>query len=203
MLLRDRSLVSSLFRSALRLPPPPTYNVPPHLGGHEDITQLDEGAFDYLVTHYGAHSMLDVGCGAAGMVYYAKAKGMRAVGIDGDPTVARDFPDILEHDYATGPLDAGEFDLGWAVEFVEHVEERFLPNYMVTFRGCKRVFITAAVPGQPGHHHVNCQPSDYWIARFREAGFELDQEVTEQARLHSTMWSRFAEQTGLVFERVE
>src|SRR5438552_13554216 len=150
------------------------YEVTPHLGGHEDKTQFDEGALDFLLARFAVKTMVDVGCGQLGMVYYAIAKGVRAVGVDGDPTVARDCPVVIEHDYTKKPLFLGEFDLAWSVEFVEHVDERFIPNFLETFKCAKHVFITAAVPGQPGHHHVNCQRGDYWLAWFNQAGFQLD-----------------------------
>jgi hypothetical protein len=201
-LLADCYFLSFLFRRALghERPGPPTGRA--HLGGHEALNQFDEGAFDYLAARFGVRSMIDVGCGPPGMVYYAAGKGVRAVGVDGDPLVARDSPAVIEHDYARKPLYAGEFDLGWSVEFVEHVEERFVPNVMATFRGCRHVFLTAAGPGQPGHHHVNCRPAEYWVEQFRRAGFAPDVEATEGVRRHSTMESGFTRATGLVFRRV-
>src|SRR5262245_32477605 len=177
------------------------YEVPPHLGGHENLTQFDEGAFDYLMSRFDIKSMVDVGCGPPGMVYYAHSKGIKAVGVDGDPNIARDCPVIIEHDYTKKPLYLGEFDLGWTVEFVAHVEEQYLPNIMATFEACKYVLITAAIPGQSGHHHVNCQWGDYWIGKFNEHGFALDTEATDGVRHHSTMWSRFTQNTGPVFVR--
>ncbi len=172
-----------------------------HLGGHERVTQFDEGAFEYLTARWPIRSMIDIGCGPPGMVYYARARGLCAIGVDGDPLIARDSPAVIEHDYAHKPLYAGEFDLGWSVEFVEHVEERYVPNFMATLRGCRYVFLTAAVPGQPGYHHVNCRPSEYWIELFRQAGFVWDAEATAGVRSHSTMESRFTQNAGLVFCR--
>jgi len=205
MVLRDRSLLGFLLRTGLDQPWLEPIEHPEaagdHVGGHENLTQFDEGAFDWLQRHTGARSFIDVGCGPGGMAAYALSRGLEARGVDGDPSCARGSPFIIEHDYARGPLSAGAFDLGWAVEFVEHVEERYLPNFMATFAGCQTVFITAAVPGQPGHHHVNCQWGDYWVARFAEAGFEHDREATLAVRAASTMQSRFTEQTGLVFQR--
>jgi hypothetical protein len=204
-LLAERYFLSYLLRRGLDLPPLADAFVPEptpeHLGGHEHKTQFDEGALDYLIARFGASSFLDVGCGPPGMVYYARSRGLHAMGVDGDPLYARDSPVIIEHDYARGPLDAGRYDLGWAVEFVEHVDEDYVPHFMATFGGCEHVFITAAVPGQPGHHHVNCQWGDYWIARFAEAGFVHDPDATAGVRAHSSMRSRFSEQTGLVFNR--
>ncbi|WP_213982364.1 glycosyltransferase [Sphingomonas sp. dw_22] len=205
LLLADRSFLAFLLRKALGHPPL-EIEVPPggtagHLGGHEDLTQFDEGAFDWLAEHLGVESVLDIGCGPGGMAAYALSRGIAARGVDGDPGHARGSTFIIEHDYSTGPLDAGRFDLGWAVEFVEHVDEQYVPNFMASFAGCRAVFITAAVPGQPGHHHVNCQWGDYWIARFDEAGFDHDPEATEGVRAASTMRSRFTQNTGLVFRR--
>jgi len=177
------------------------YPVLPHLGGHEGLTQFDEGAFDYLVSRFAVKSLVDIGCGPGGMVYYALSKGIKAIGVDGDPNVARHCPVIIEHDYTLKPLYLGEFDLGWAVEFLEHVEEQYFPNYMETFLCCKFVFVTAAVPGQPGYHHVNCQKPEYWIGKFDSVGFAFDAEASQGVRQHSNMQSRFTEATGLVFHR--
>jgi hypothetical protein len=199
-LLGGRHFISHLFRRALGLPGLAA-GLASSLGGHEGLTQFDEGAFDYLAARFGVRSMVDVGCGPGGMVYYARSRGVRAVGVDGDPEVARGCPAVVEHDYTRGPLFLGEFDLGWSTEFVEHVEERYVGNYLETFRGCKAVFLTAAVPGQPGYHHVNCRPREYWVARFAEAGFRLDEEATAGVRGHSTMASNFTRDTGLVFVR--
>lgn len=201
-LLREHYLLSFLLRSSLGIAPCAMATTPAYLGGHEDKTQFDEGALDYLAAHFHIRTMVDIGCGPGGMVYYARSKGIRAVGVDGDPSLARDSPVMIEHDYTRKPLYLGEFDLGWSVEFLEHVEEHYLPNFMETFSGCRHIFITAAIPGQTGFHHVNCQWSDYWIGVFEQAGFRLDREATEGVRRNSTMWSRFTEQTGLVFTRV-
>jgi hypothetical protein len=199
-LLGSRCFISHLFRRALGLPGLPG-GPAPSPGGHEGRTQFDEGAFDYLAARFAVRTMVDVGCGPGGMVYYARSRGVRAVGVDGDPEVARGCPAVVEHDYTRGPLFLGEFDLGWSTAFVEHVEERYLGNYLETFRGCKAVFVTAAGPGSSGPRSVNCRPRDYWVARFAEAGFRLDEEATAGVRGHSTMASDFTRDTGLVFVR--
>ncbi len=43
--------------------------------------------------------------------------------------------------------------------------------------------MTFAQPGQPGHHHVNCQPEEYWVERLREVGFASDERLTEESRV--------------------
>lgn len=173
--------------------------LPAHLGGSENITHLDEGALNFILGATGAKSMVDVGCGPGGMVELALKKGMKAVGIDGDFSLHRNIPFHL-HDFSMGYVNLGEvYDLCWCVEFVEHVEERFMDNYFKVFQQCRFVMMTHAFPGQGGHHHVNEQPTKYWIDKMTEAGFIFEPQMTDSIRRVSTMKEMFIRQHGLFF----
>lgn len=176
--------------------------LPSHLGGHCNLTHVDAGALDYLIRRFQIASMVDVGCGPGGQVTLAMECNLLSLGIDGDYTVPRPpgLP-VLIHDFTQGPVATPDFDLGWSVEFVEHVEERFVDNYFAVFARCRVVFITHSVnPG--GHHHVNCQPAPYWIDQFERRGFVYDATETAQVRKHSTMKREFVQQSGLLFYQV-
>ena len=175
-----------------------------HLGGHNNITHLDVGTLTFLRDTYNIKKMIDIGQGPGGMVQLAKELGIDAVGIDGDPAVN---PDIL-HDYSVSPLRTEEVDLAWSVEFLEHVYEEYLPNFMETFSCAKYILVTFAKPGEPGHHHVNCQPENYWIEKFAEYGYILDAQVTKDIRekhttmnLHRPFKKQFIKKNGLFFVR--
>jgi hypothetical protein len=159
----------------------------------------------FLVSEYGIKSFLDVGCGPGGMVALASMRGLDAMGIDGDWEVPKEKDTfILIHDFTTGPCltTKAEFDLGWSVEFLEHVEEAYQDNYMQAFALCKYVVATAAPPGYPGHHHVNCQPAEYWHKVFDKYGFDYDDVVTQRIRnQESTMQKPFMQTTGMFFKR--
>jgi hypothetical protein len=179
--------------------------VPDHLGGHQGRSHTDEGTLDYLIDTFNIKSMIDVGQGPGGMVQLARQKGLEAVGVDGDPTVQCD----LRHDFSTGPLKIGDpFDLAWSVEFLEHVNEEYVPNFMETFRCAKYVFVTGAKPGEPGHHHVNCQPAHYWISAFAAYGYVFDLLTTNTIRNDMTTMNidrdikkQFVKRNGLFFIR--
>ena len=182
--------------------------LPAHLGGHLNRTHLDPGTLVYLKQKFNIESMLDVGCGPAGMVEMAESIGISAWGIDGDPYVERKISKVTIHDYTTGfvptaSLPTSTFDLAWSVEFLEHVEEKYLPLYMHSFGLCKYVVCTAAPPGWPGHHHVNCRSIDYWIGAFAANGFEYDAIESGQVRAHSTMTKGFMSRTGMFFKKRE
>lgn len=168
---------------------------PPHLGGHANRTWVDSGALDHMIKKYGIKSMIDVGCGPGSQLDFAQQYGLFALGVDGDP-LFKNKEDVQIHDFTIGPLgkkniqklpEQGYFDLGWSVEFLEHVEAQYIPNFMETFKLCKYVIVTAATPGQGGHHHVNEQWFDYWQDVFASYGFKASAQLTQEIREHSTM----------------
>lgn len=185
--------------------------LPPHLGGHLNKTHVDSGALTYIQRVWKPETFLDVGCGPGGMVRLAAERGISATGIDGDFTLPQFKPEtILEkrvqyrlHDFTTGARVVGdlppEFDVVWCVEFLEHVHEEHLPNVLHTMKKGKVLIVTAAPPGWPGHHHVNCQFEDYWRGVFAAIGYTFDAVNTHGIRHASTMEKTFMQNTGLVF----
>lgn len=173
---------------------------PPHLGGHQGMTWIDTPVLDYLIERYGVHSMLDVGCGPGGMIDMARIRGLRAIGIDGDRMFA-DGAHRIVHDYTEGALILpNDYDLIWCVEFVEHVEARYQDNYLATFDAGRVLFLTAAYPGQGGHHHVNEQSADYWIRLLEGRNWKLNNEATLWVRGNGA--TPFARMTGMVFTKI-
>lgn len=172
--------------------------LPMHLGGHEEETHLDEGALDYIVNTFGVKSMIDIGCGPGGMVELARSKGIDTVGIDGDFVVKRNVDDIVIHDYQAAPyVPDRNFDLAWTVEFVEHIEEQYIRNFIATMDKCKYVIMTHAFPNQPGWHHVNCQTTEYWAHVMNAFGFSVDVYNTNEIRKASTMAARYIREQSL------
>lgn len=192
-----------------------------HLGGF--IPGGDEATWypalwQWLVRELEIETVLDVGCGdGVALDYFVINLERQGVGVDG---VTQSDPFIVEHDYTTGPLDfssasggvhdllkdiGGEFDLCWCCEFVEHVEERYMPNYLETFKLARFVLLTHAEPGQQGHHHVHCQTSDYWKGALAAIGFGFDPALTahtrELAAFNTSPWNHYT-RSGMVFLRL-
>lgn len=180
----------------------------PHLGGHSNKTNVDDGALSYLINKYNPKSFLDIGCGPGGMVELADDNGLYSRGIDGDYTVKR-FSDshFVVHDFTKGPAPLDRiFDLGWSVEFVEHVYEDYIPNYIQAFQACKVILLTYAPPGYGGYHHVNEQTESYWLGVMKNHGFKYDQQTSQEVRNASTLNLKkkggrkaFVRHRGLIF----
>ena len=164
-----------------------------HLGGSviDNKTNGDIGTYapqiwNKLIELYNPKTVLDIGCGAGYSLKYFLDKGLDGLGIEGFKEAIERSPvkgNIIEHDYTTGEyIPESKFDLGWSCEFVEHVEEQYLNNFMKSFDVCEYVAMTHAVPGQPGFHHVNCQPKEYWINIFKDYGFEYLEDISLMLR---------------------
>jgi SAM-dependent methyltransferase len=173
-----------------------------HLGGYivggDPATSFPD-LWNWLSEKY--RSVLDIGCGEGHSTRYFRKHGMQAVGIDG---VAN--PGVVQHDYTTGPWNPGrQFDVVWCCEFLEHVEEQFLPNLRTSFEASSKLIVfTHAFPGQAGYHHVNCRTEDYWRGYFASLGFVVNDGLTGYARglaaLNSDPNNHFT-RAGLVAER--
>lgn len=170
-----------------------TFPKPDHLGGAyvevNDASTYMPDVWEYLVGKYNIKSVVDIGCGAGWNTKWFLDKGIRTIGVEGDPECFA-YPQIKKEfmhkwDYTEGSfIPEEEFDLAWSSEFVEHVEEKFIPNWMATMQKCKHVCITHGEKGQHGHHHVNCNTTEYWIDKFKEYGFDCD--LIETAHLRTT-----------------
>ena len=185
--------------------------LPNHLGGHNNKTHLDHGAIKWLMNEFQPKSFLDIGCGPGGMVELASKLGLNSLGIDGDFEIPRSHKNkFILHDYTKGKVKLNQnFDIGWSVEFVEHVDEQYAHNYIDTMQHCKYLIITYAPPGWPGHHHVNCQPEEYWIDILAMHGLVYNKKRTTELRDKSTMnfpkkpKKAFVKNRGLFFENVK
>ena len=164
-------------------------HLPEHLGGHANKTNVDIGALSWIIEKFQPKTFLDIGCGPGGMVDLAKELGLESLGIDGDFTIKRNNPDqVLIHDFTLGPAPLDKrYDIGWSVEFVEHVYEKYIPSYIQAFQSCNIVVMSFAPPGHGGYHHVNENTQEYWINTLEKYGFEYNEKFTNELRESSTM----------------
>jgi 2-polyprenyl-3-methyl-5-hydroxy-6-metoxy-1,4-benzoquinol methylase len=176
---------------------------PSYLSGHSLITHIDEGAVSFIFKNLNIKSFVDIGCGPGGVVNHIKNKfGIEVLGIDGDNQLIRENEELFHiHDYNLGPMVLDKkFDLGWCVEFVEHVPMENQKNYFETFRNIKYLFMTFAPEDKAGYNHVNCQNEEYWINALKKLNFELNLNFTKLIRNNSSLRKDFVRNNGLFFE---
>lgn len=117
-------------------------------------------------------SYLDVGSGTGVMVNMAEKIGVETVaGLDQLPRP--NHPKLIQTDLRYPIQLSRTFDLVTSIETAEHIEPEYADMLVTTIalHAEKRIIFTAAMPGQIGHGHVNCQPMFYWREKFYHHGW--------------------------------
>lgn len=125
-------------------------------------------------------SYLDVGSGTGAMVNTSEKLGVdKSAGLDQLPRP--NHPKLLQVDLRDPIfLSNAPFQLVTSIETAEHIDPQYADNLVATIahNAGERIVFTAAMPGQIGHGHVNCQPMNYWREKFHRAGWEWNQPDT-------------------------
>ncbi len=182
-----------------------------HLGGF--FTNRDDKGtwapivWDNLLAKFKPASIIDVGCGLGyTLEYFISNYNIEGIGIEGSQEAINLSPikeKLIQHDYTLSEyIPSQKYDLGWSCEFVEHVEEKYLNNFMMTFKYCKIVSMTHALPSQDGHHHVNCKDSLYWIEKFKENGFQYLSDLSLELRnlIDTKIYGAYIKNTLMIFK---
>ena len=135
---------------------------------------------DYLPT---PSSLIDIGCGSGFWLAAAAAHGVPKIqGVDGiqASNLMIDekyiFITDLSEDYSH--LFSEKYSVALCLEVAEHLDERDATNFIKNLVDLSDTIVfSAAIPGQPGQHHVNLQWPAYWQAKFNEYGFFCDDSI--------------------------
>lgn len=134
-----------------------------------------------------AHKYIDVGAGSGAFAAEAGRLGKQVIAIENSPAgrklAKKQGVDSRPFDLtAPNPADVtGPFDLAYSFEVAEHLPP-FMGDTLVKYMAslAPLVAFTAAHPGQGGTGHINEQPKEYWIEKFRAAGMEYDPQASQQ-----------------------
>ena len=177
----------------------------PHLGGNlrdGDPNTYAPSVWDYVIDRFAVSSVLDLGAGMGYSSQYFFKKGLKVIAVEGmkDNVDNAVYPSIL-HDLTEAPVSC-KVDLVHCQEVVEHIEEKFVNNLLQSLACGRFILMTHAVPGQDGHHHVNCQPTEYWVEKLARLNYQLLVIDSNRVRALAGKDSAiFLAATGLVFSR--
>lgn len=150
--------------------------------GNADYLRSAELVASAIYRVFGPKSLADLGCGCGVYGSLFGAKGVKVLSLDGVlPPPASSFPvEMIKRDL-TLPFENtwGRFDLALCLEVAEHIPEEFTDIFLkniTAFAG--RLVMSAAPPGQGGHHHVNERPRRYWAEKLAGLGFAYDRKAS-------------------------
>ena len=115
--------------------------------------------------------IIDVGCGPGIYVQALREIGYEVEGIDPDPRCPEKQISMFDVD--------GKYDMAICLEVAEHIDASLADDVVKKLTElAPTIIFSAAVPGQGGHGHINCQPKEYWEHKFGKLNFVLDRELT-------------------------
>lgn len=131
-----------------------------------------------ILERHPAETVVDVGCGQGWWGAEFVFHGCEVIGLDGGYVPDRRIP-FIEHDL-TDPLPAGSYDLAVCLEVAEHLPEHRAASFVADLCALAPVVVfSAAIPGQPGAGHVNCQWPSWWAPLFADCGYHLDDRLRD------------------------
>ena len=141
---------------------------------------------DRVLQEFHPQTILDVGCGTGISLGYFLQKSIDAIGIENSRLAISKSPaseKIIWHNLKKELNLKRKFDLVWSFEVIEHIHPRFESIFLNTLvRHSDRIIISAATPGQGGHGHFNEQLPEYWVKRFLDLRYKLNENMTECLR---------------------
>lgn len=149
---------------------------PAFFAGRSETVSRSASVIVPLVLHLlGPESVVDIGCGQGEWVEAFSENVPDVFGVD---IAAPDGDQFLRADL-TLPLHLGrKFDLAVCLETGEHLPEASADTLVQSIvRHGYDVLFSAAVPGQAGTGHINCQPHEYWHEKFAAHGMEMRDAV--------------------------
>jgi hypothetical protein len=174
----------------------------PHLGGNiaeGDPFTFSPSVWDYLIKRFSIKSVLDLGSGLGYSSDYFFRSGLRVIAAEGlqENCAKSVFPSI--HCDLTKSSLFCRVDLVHCQEVVEHIEEKYLENLLQSLACGKFIVMTNALPGQGGYHHVNEQPTEYWIRHLKRHNCDVLVEDSSRVReLAARDKAEYLARTGLV-----
>jgi hypothetical protein len=177
----------------------------PHLGGNirsGDPHTFAPSVWDYVLRRFCIQSVLDLGSGLGYSSSYFFKSGCKVLAVDGLESNCRNasYP-TLEFDLTKGKINT-KVDLVHCQEVVEHIEEKYLDNLLGSMCTGQFILMTNALPGQGGYHHVNEQPTEYWISHFTRLGYVvLHEDTLRIRRLAEVDGAIYLARTGLLLEK--
>ena len=177
----------------------------PHLGGNglnADKNTWSPSSWKYVIEKYHIKNITDLGSGRGFISKWLADLGLNVTAVDGlEDNVKNAVISTIQHDL-TEKAFVKNTDLVICLEVVEHIDEKYLDYLLDSMCQGKYLFMTHAVPGQKGYHHVNCQNSDYWINHLSKKSYTLLEEDSVIIRnLADRDKARHISRNGMLFSK--
>jgi len=174
-----------------------------HLGGNMnagDPFSYSPKVWRYLIDRFCTKSVMDIGAGLGHAASWFHKSGVAVMGLEGlRYNCDRAVHPLIHCDLSQTSMYC-PVDLVLCVEMVEHLEEKYIENLLDTLCCGKIIVMTNALPGQGGYHHVNEQPTEYWIHHMSKRNCSVGYDDSKRIReLAASEGALHIARTGMVY----
>ncbi len=175
-----------------------------------DAIRSRDAMADSIVNDLKPKTLVDIGCGTGALLEGICQRGVSAVGMEysdaGRAMCEKRKLNVRKFNILSDspPEDIKNRDVVVSFEVAEHLPESAADRFVDLLCGLSTVVVcSAATPGQGGADHLNEQPHEYWIEKFKNRGFDYDAKLTDAWR---TLWAsknvaRFYSANVMIFRR--
>lgn len=163
-----------------------------------------------IVSSFDPKSVIDIGCGSGALLVALRKLGVRKnLGLDASQAAldiararglsTRKFDITTDH-----LLYSACYDIAISMEVAEHLPADCADSYIALLSSlAPTVIFTAAHPGQGGIGHLNEQPPEYWIEKFKSHNLHPDTETVPkwQADWRAAGVAEFYTNNLIIFRR--
>ena len=149
-----------------------TINIDDELNQAHELAQV-------LYKMYRPRTVADIGCNRGWYLEGFESYGCDVIGIDSDPeALSLSNVRVAQRDI-TQELNLAKHDLVICLEVLEHIPAEHSDAVIENICAAgDTIIFSAAIPGQGGQGHINCQPKEHWIKSFADRGYLLDKNET-------------------------
>lgn len=147
---------------------------------HKEEQPFAERLVGWLVEHLQPKTALDLGCGPGTYVDVFTQLGVSCIGYDTDERI-QGKPNLRCESLFNSEEKA---ELVLCMEVAEHIDssinEDIVYSMWWSLKPGGTLVWTAAIPGQGGVGHINCQPKEYWEDKFDLMGLTRDKAMEQE-----------------------
>jgi 2-polyprenyl-3-methyl-5-hydroxy-6-metoxy-1,4-benzoquinol methylase len=136
----------------------------------------------------GLKEAYDIGCGPGTYVRELEAAGINTIGFDPDQRAPDYGVRVIARDFTIANNAPPPRKSVLCLEVAEHIDQSlaltFVHNVANSLVDGGILVWSAAIPGQGGEGHINCQYKPYWLQRLRRFGLMHCEHLSEQFLAH-------------------
>jgi len=129
-------------------------------------------------------SVVDCGCALGTEIAYLERHGVKVKGLDGGSWAIkhRQTDKVEQWDLRVPYPWKQKWDVCTCFETIEHINAKFEDVLLTNLTNASDV-VAISVPYQVGgRHHMNEQPPEHWVDKFKQLGYEYDGSTTERLK---------------------